>query len=69
MIASMFNLDHRLAELRPTEQEQAIARQLRKAAAPASRPARSAGDASDQPARNWFSNATLGSHLSRLAAV
>ena len=65
MIASMFNLDHRLAELRPTEEEQRIARELRKAAAPATRPARSA----TEPTRNWFSSATLGSHLSRLAAV
>ena len=65
MIASMFNLDHRLAELRPTESEQRIARELRKAAAPASRPARSIAE----PTRNWFSGAAIGSHLSRLAAV
>ena len=69
MIASMFNLDHRLADLRPTEQELEIARQLRKAAAPASRPPRSTGDSSDQPNRNWFSSGAIGSHLSRLAAV
>ena len=64
MIASMFNLDHRLAELRPSELELRQARELRKAAAPASRPARSSGE----PARNWFGNAVIGSHLSRLAA-
>jgi hypothetical protein len=64
MIASMFNLDHRLAELRPTEQEERRARELRKAVAPAKRPARSTGE----PARNWFGNAVIGSHLSRLAA-
>ena len=64
MIASMFNLDHRLAELRPTEQEQRIARELRKAAAPASRPACSIVE----PTRTWTGNAVLGSHLSRLAA-
>jgi hypothetical protein len=42
MIASMFNLDHRLAELRPTEDEQRIARELRKAATPATRAGRPA---------------------------
>ena len=64
MIASQFNLDHRLAELRPTEQELRFARELRKAAAPASRPARSVGE----PTRNWFGTAALAIHLSRLAA-
>lgn len=57
MIASMFNLDHRLAELRPTEQELRLARELRKAAAPATRPARSTND----PTRNWFRTAALSS--------
>ena len=65
MLQSQFNLDHRLAELRPTEDEQRIARELRKAAAPATRPARSA----TEPSRNWFGGAAMGSHLSRLAAV
>jgi hypothetical protein len=37
MINSMFSLDHRLAELRPSEHEQRVARQLRDAAAPAGR--------------------------------
>jgi hypothetical protein len=64
MIASMFNLDHRLAELRLTEQELETARQLRKAATPATRPARSASE----PTRNWFSGAAIGSHISRMAA-
>ena len=64
MIASMFNLDSRLAELRPTEDEQRIARQLRDAAAPASRPARSVVE----PTRKTSGAALLGSHLSRLAA-
>ena len=65
MIASQFNLDHRLAELRPTEQDEQIARNLRKAGAPAARPARSTGE----PTRNWFGGAVLGSHLTRLAAI
>ena len=65
MIASMFNLDHRLAELRPTEQEQRTARELRKAASPANRPDRSTGE----PGRSWFGVTSIGSHLSRLAAA
>lgn len=65
MIASMFNLEQRLADLRPSEQALETARQLRKAAAPASRPARSAGE----PTRSWISGSSLGSHLSRLAAA
>lgn len=64
MIASMFNLDHRLAELRSTEQEQRVARDLRRAASPATRPARSAGD----PARSWSGSLGPVSHLSRPAA-
>ncbi len=64
MIASMFNLEHRLAELRPTESELRIARELRKVATPATRPARSVGE----PTRNWSSHITISSHLSRLAA-
>ena len=42
MIASMFSLDHRLAELRPSEDDQRIARQLRDAAPSADRIVRSA---------------------------
>ena len=65
MITSMFNLDHRLADLRPTEQDLRQARELRKAAAPASRPARS----TNEPTRHWFGTAALRSHLSRRAAI
>ena len=64
MIASMFNLEHRLAELRPTESELRVARELRKAATPATRPRRSIGE----PTRSWTGNAAVGNHLSRLAA-
>ena len=42
MIASMFSLDHRLAELRPSEDDQRVARQLRDAAPSAGRIVRSA---------------------------
>jgi hypothetical protein len=63
MIASMFNLDHRLAELRSTEQEQRTARALRKADTSATRPA---GPAGATPSRGW-SGAGAG-NLSRPAA-
>ena len=63
MIASMFNLEHRLNELRPTQQEERTARELRRAASPASRPARSTGE----PSRGWFNGANS-THLSRPAA-
>ena len=43
MIASMFSLDHRLAELRPTESELRVARERRDAAAQVSRVARTVG--------------------------
>ena len=43
MIASMWNLDHRLAELRPSEAELRVARQLRDAAT---------GSADNRPARS-----------------
>lgn len=43
MINSMFSLDHRLAELRPSEQEQRNARMLRDAAASAGRVVKNAG--------------------------
>ena len=65
MIASMFSLDHRLAELRPSEEEQRVARQLRDAAAPATRPARSVVE----PTRKWATANVAASHLSRLAAI
>ena len=65
MLQSQFNLEHRVAELLPSENEQRVARQLRKAAAPQSRPARSAGE----PTHNRLAGTTLGSHLSRLAAI
>ena len=65
MIASMFNLDHRLAELRPTEHELRQARELRRAAAPATRPARS----TSEPARGWTGGAALSSHGTRRIAI
>jgi hypothetical protein len=64
VIASMFNLDHRLAELRPTEQEQRLARDLRRAAAPAARPDRSASERT----RSWSDGSSLTNTLSRPAA-
>ena len=43
MINSMFSLDHRLAELRPSDSEQRTARQLRDAALAAGRVVKVAG--------------------------
>ena len=43
MMPSMFSLDHRLAELRPSSEELRLARQLREAGSPANRPSRSVG--------------------------
>ena len=43
MINSMFSLDHRIAELRSSESEQRVARQVRDAAISASRAGKPAG--------------------------
>ena len=64
MIASMFNLDHRLAELRTTEQEQKTARELREAGTPAARPFRRTGE----QGHSWTADTVLGTRLSRPAA-
>jgi hypothetical protein len=64
MIASMFNLDHRLAELRPSESELRVARERRDAAAQVTRIARTAG----RTARQWLDAGNAGTHSSRLAA-
>ncbi len=64
MIASMFNLDHRIAELRPTEAELRIARQLRTAAAPAARTPRHG----DQATRRWTGGPVAPGHATRPAA-
>ena len=49
MINSMFSLDHRLAELRPSESEQRVSRQLRDVAENASRTAKPATDTARHP--------------------
>ena len=64
MIASQFNLDHRLAELRPSESEQRMARERRDAAAQATRIARAAG----QTARHWLGGTPVAGRPSGLAA-
>ena len=65
MIASMVNLDSRLAELRPTESEQRNARHLRDAAeASAARIVRSAG----ATVRNHFTLDRYAGQASRLFA-
>jgi len=65
MINSMFSLNHRLAELRPSEAELRVARQLRDAAAPATRPARSV----NEPSRSGSARTGLVIPFSRLAAI
>jgi len=65
MINSMFGLDHRLNELRPSEAELRIARQLREAAAPASRPARSINEST----RAGTARISFSMPFSRLAAI
>ena len=44
MIPSMFTLDHRLSEIRPSAEELRVARELRESGGSASRPARSIGE-------------------------
>ena len=64
MIASQFNLDHRLAELRPSESELRIARERRDAAAQVTRIARGAG----QTARHWLGGTRVAGRPSGVAA-
>ena len=64
MIASQFNLDHRLAELRPSESELRIARERRDAAAQVARVARAAG----HTARQWLGGTQVASRPSGVAA-
>jgi hypothetical protein len=63
MIPSMFSLDHKLSEIRPSEHDLRVSRELRDAADPASRPARSLGDT----VRQWFVGLPLPGQPSRLA--
>ena len=63
MLQSMFSLEHRIAELRPTSDEQRIAR-LREAAAPVVRVTRTFGAAT----RDRIGASTIGSKPSRIAA-
>ncbi len=62
MMPSMFSLDHRLAELRPSPDDLRLA-QLREAAAASSRPTRSIGDT----IRLWLVGAAVRIRPSRLA--
>jgi hypothetical protein len=63
MIASMYHLDHRLNELRPSERDHEVARQLRDAA---SSP-RAVVHAPSAPASQWLRSVRIGGQ-SRLAA-
>ena len=64
MIASQFNLDHRIAELRASESELRLARERRDAAAQVTRIARATG----QTARHWLGGTRAAGRPSGLAA-
>ena len=64
MIASMHNLDHRLNELRPSERDHEIARQLRAAASVPRTVVHTLGATAGQ----WLSSVRVGGQSSRLAA-
>jgi len=64
MIASQFNLDHRLAELRPSEADLRIARERRDAGAGLDRIAR----ATRRTAARWLAGSTIATRPTRLAA-
>lgn len=61
MIQSMFNLEHRLAELRPSDEELRTARQLRDASTPVQQP-------NVVINRRWFARAVNPTRLSRAAS-
>lgn len=64
MIASMYGLDHRLNELRPSERDQQVARRLREAAAAPRTVVHTLGTTAGQ----WLSSVRIGGQSSRLAA-
>ena len=64
MIGSMFNLDHRLNELRPSDRDHEVARQLRDAASPTKAVARFTGSRTSV----WRSALRFGGQPSRVAA-
>lgn len=64
MINSQFSLDHRLSELRPSQEDLRLARQLRDAAGHASRPSRSIGET----VRAWLAAGHVPGHPSRADA-
>jgi len=64
MIASMYGLDHRLNELRPSDRDQEVSRRLRDAASSTRTVVHTLGTA----AGSWLSSARLGGQRSRLAA-
>jgi hypothetical protein len=61
VIQSMFNLEHRIAELRPSADELRTARQLRDASTAAQRPTVVAN-------RRWFDRSVNPTRLTRAAA-
>jgi hypothetical protein len=61
VIQSMFNLEHRLADLRPTAEEQRTARQLRASAGASQAPA-------VVTVRRWFGRGANPTRLTRVTA-
>ena len=64
MIASMYGLDHRINELRPSERDHEVARRLRDAASRPQTVVRTLGSTAGQ----WLSSVRSGGQSSRLAA-
>ena len=64
MIGSMFNLDHRINELRPSDRDHEVARQLREAASPTKAVARVAGSITSP----WRSPIRFGGQPARVVA-
>jgi hypothetical protein len=64
MIDSMYGLDHRLSELRPSERDHEVARQLRDAASPATRVVRTIRSSTGP----WRHTVRLGGEPTRLGA-
>jgi hypothetical protein len=64
MIASMYGLEHRLNELRPSEREHEIARRLRDSVASPRTVVHTLGTTAGQ----WLSSVRMGGQSSRVAA-
>jgi hypothetical protein len=64
MIASMYGLDHRINELRPSERDHEVARRLRDAASSSRTVVHTLGTTAGQ----WLTSVRIGGQSSRLPA-